>query len=207
LITDISFKLRADCIPVDHGVALHAAVTAALPFLATTPNVGIHTIYGAPAANGWQRPDAGQLLHLSRRARLRIRVPHRLCHRALALSGTVLDLKGHRVSVAEGRVKALAASSVLFSRYVLAPNEMTEQEFLAWARKELAVDTATAPRLICGRQYETAGHSVQNPARSLLVADLGPDQSLALQARGLGPGRLQGCGLFIPHKSIAPVRA
>ncbi|MDE0301598.1 MAG: type I-MYXAN CRISPR-associated protein Cas6/Cmx6, partial [Gammaproteobacteria bacterium] len=34
---------------------------------------------------------------------------------------------------------------------------------------------------------------------------LDPEQSVNLQRQGLGPERLLGCGLFLPHKSIAPV--
>ncbi len=43
-------------------------------------------------------------------------------------------------------------------------------------------------------------------ARSLMVAALSADASLALQQRGLGDGRLLGCGLFVPHKGIEAVR-
>ncbi len=43
--------------------------------------------------------------------------------------------------------------------------------------------------------------------RSLMVADLSPDQSVHLQQIGLGPGRNFGCGLFVPHKGIKPVKA
>ena len=41
--------------------------------------------------------------------------------------------------------------------------------------------------------------------RSLMVADLSPDESVALQAEGLGPERALGCGLFLPHKDIQEV--
>ena len=42
--------------------------------------------------------------------------------------------------------------------------------------------------------------------RSLMVADLEPEQSIRLQQIGLGEGRRIGCGLFLPHKGIAPVK-
>jgi hypothetical protein len=34
---------------------------------------------------------------------------------------------------------------------------------------------------------------------------LSPEQSLRLQQHGLGPQRLLGCGIFVPHKSAAAV--
>jgi len=42
--------------------------------------------------------------------------------------------------------------------------------------------------------------------RSLMVADLEPEQSVRLQQIGLGEGRTIGCGLFIPHKGIKAVK-
>ena len=42
---------------------------------------------------------------------------------------------------------------------------------------------------------------------SMMLHGLGPEQSLRLQQRGLGPHRLLGCGLFVPHKSAAAVGA
>jgi hypothetical protein len=42
--------------------------------------------------------------------------------------------------------------------------------------------------------------------RSLMVADLAPEQSVRLQQAGLGEGRTIGCGLFLPHKGINPVK-
>jgi hypothetical protein len=39
-----------------------------------------------------------------------------------------------------------------------------------------------------------------------MVADLEDDESLDLQAFGLGLGRAMGCGVFHHHKSISSVR-
>ena len=40
---------------------------------------------------------------------------------------------------------------------------------------------------------------------SMMLHALVPEQSLRLQQHGLGPHRLLGCGLFVPHKSAAAV--
>jgi hypothetical protein len=40
-----------------------------------------------------------------------------------------------------------------------------------------------------------------------MVAGLATDESLRLQATGLGIGRRLGCGLFIPHKDVADLRS
>jgi hypothetical protein len=38
-----------------------------------------------------------------------------------------------------------------------------------------------------------------------MLADLSTDESIRLQQQGLGPRRLMGCGIFIPHKGIDAV--
>jgi hypothetical protein len=40
-----------------------------------------------------------------------------------------------------------------------------------------------------------------------MMAGLATEQSVLLQATGLGIGRRLGCGLFIPHKDIADLRS
>ncbi|PIV74684.1 MAG: hypothetical protein COW56_04530, partial [Rhodocyclales bacterium CG17_big_fil_post_rev_8_21_14_2_50_68_7] len=39
----------------------------------------------------------------------------------------------------------------------------------------------------------------------LMLHGLSPEDSLRMQSSGLGTNRTLGCGIFIPHKSIAPV--
>jgi hypothetical protein len=41
--------------------------------------------------------------------------------------------------------------------------------------------------------------------KSVLLADLNATESIRLQQIGLGPHRVMGCGLFIPHKGIAAI--
>jgi CRISPR-associated protein Cas6 len=42
---------------------------------------------------------------------------------------------------------------------------------------------------------------------SLMLHELSPDDSLRMQAIGLGKERKFGCGIFVPHKSAAAVGA
>jgi hypothetical protein len=53
-------------------------------------------------------------------------------------------------------------------------------------------------------------HTIHRPdseikARSILLADLEFDDSIKLQQNGLGHEQLMGCGIFLPHKSLAAV--
>ena len=75
---------------------------------------------------------------------------------------------------------------------------------LAAELKTLEIDCR---KMLCG-----ITHALNFPdgpvfTRSLMVADLEPEQSVRLQQTGLGKGRKIGCGLFIPHKGIKPVKA
>ena len=38
-----------------------------------------------------------------------------------------------------------------------------------------------------------------------MIADLSKENSVLLQDAGLGDGRIYGCGIFLPHKSVDAV--
>ena len=63
----------------------------------------------------------------------------------------------------------------------------------------------------CRKMLGGISHTLAFPdapvvTRSLMVADLEPEQSVHLQQVGLGEGRTFGCGLFLPHKGIKAVK-
>ncbi|MEJ2178567.1 MAG: type I-MYXAN CRISPR-associated protein Cas6/Cmx6 [Gammaproteobacteria bacterium] len=43
------------------------------------------------------------------------------------------------------------------------------------------------------------------PPPPFFLAELEPAESIALQQRGVGLNRALGCGIFLPHKSLAAV--
>jgi CRISPR-associated protein Cas6 len=58
---------------------------------------------------------------------------------------------------------------------------------------------------ICGRPQTLRSEAGTLHGYSLMLHDVPPHKSLQLQDEGMGRNRLLGCGIFIPHKSIAPV--
>ena len=58
---------------------------------------------------------------------------------------------------------------------------------------------------ICGKRQTLQSASGPIHGYSLMLHDVPPHKSLQLQDEGMGRNRLLGCGIFIPHKSIAPV--
>jgi hypothetical protein len=58
---------------------------------------------------------------------------------------------------------------------------------------------------VCGKRHSMVVSGGVLNTFSLMLHALAPEQSLRLQQCGLGPHRLLGCGLFVPHKSAAAV--
>lgn len=207
-IVDAVFAISCRCLPVDHAYALSQAIQAALPWFAQEPDAGLHTVHGAASASGWMRPEgADALLQLSHRARLALRLPRRRLEDAAALLGRTLDVAGWPMLVGKFTARPLSRITTLFSRCVVVAGAGDEAAFLAAAGKELSVLGISPPTVLCGRVTPVATPAHTYQARSLMLAGLTPEQSLALQRHGLGAERTLGCGLFIPHKAIGDLRA
>jgi CRISPR-associated protein Cas6 len=207
-VVDIAFRIACPTLPLDHAHALSSALLKALPWLEDEAYAGLHLIHGAASGNGWFRPEdtENELLHLSKRTRMRLRVPRERLQDAQALSGQSLDIEGHPLEVGASEVSLLSSLPTLFSRYVMTREELDETQFLEEVAGQLkALD------IPCRKMLSGITHTMKFPdgtvfTRSLMVADLEPEQSVRLQQVGLGEGRMFGCGLFMPHKGIKPVK-
>jgi len=207
-IVDAVFAISCRSLPVDHAWALSQAVQVVLPWFAEEPGAGLHLIYGAASASGWMRPEgADALLQLSRRAKLALRLPRRRLDDAAALLGRTLQVAGWPLRVEKIALRPLSRITTLFSRCVVFAAEGDETAFLAAAAGELGALGIRPATMLCGRVTPVATPARTYRTRSLMLAGLTPEQSLALQRHGLGAERKLGCGLFIPHKDIADLRS
>jgi CRISPR-associated protein Cas6 len=207
-VVDVLFALQCREIPVDHCHALSTALLDAAPWL-DEPGCGIHSIHVAGSQNGWERPSHGvdQALLLSRRTKLSIRVPReRVEQLRAALEGKTFDVGGAALGVGSGKPKALSQAATLFARYVAGPAELDEEGFLRWAAEALTALDIRMRKALCGKATALATPAGPLITRSLMLANLSADESVRLQERGLGPHRVMGCGLFIPHKGIDAVQ-
>ena len=207
-IADLLFAIECRQLPVDHAHALSDALARALPWMAEEPLLAVHTIHVAGSQNGWERPAHGTDSHLlvSRRTRLTIRAPkHRIDQLLKTLPGTRLEVGGDPLLVGAGKVKPLSRETTLFARYVAAAPGEDEETFLANAARALGEIGVRVRKALCGRStsLETPWGALHT--RSLLLADLSVEESFQLQRLGLGPNRLMGCGVFIPHKGVDAV--
>lgn len=207
-IVDAVFAISCPRLPVDHAYALSQAIQAALPWFAREPHAGLHTVHGAASGSGWMRPEgADAMLQLSRRAKLALRLPRRRLDDASALLGRTLEVAGWPLRVDTVAVRPLSRITTLFSRCVVLAAEGDEAAFLAAAAAELGALGIKPGTILCGRVTPVATPACTYQTRSLMIAGIAPEQSLALQRQGLGAERKLGCGLFIPHKDIGDLRS
>ena len=206
-IVDLSFKVRCASLPLDHAYGLSAVLHDALPWLEEEDRAGIHLIHGAESGNGWMRPQGPQdILYLSRRTRMTLRLPSARAEEAKVLQGKTLDVAGNALTLGEASVRPLSMIGTVFSRYVIAEEIENEAAFLDEAarmlRQELGIHVK---KMLSGRMQNLAFPEGDIRTRSLMIDGLDMSESIKLQQQGLGPGRKVGCGLFLPHKGIEAV--
>jgi CRISPR-associated protein Cas6 len=202
-VVDVAFQIACRTLPVDHAWALSEAVCAHLPWFAAEPGCGLHTIHVAESGNGWMRPEgADELLYLSRRTRLVLRVASARVNDVQALVGARLSVAGHALNVEKATVRTLGPINAVFARYVVGANEQDENAFLQAAAGELRAMGVQPRKMLCGIEKSLGTPNGPIRTRSLMIADLTPPESVIVQQRGMGPLRHVGCGLFLPHKDI-----
>ena len=210
-IVDLIFDIQCRELTVDHAQELARALKVYLPGLEQDERLGVHSVHLAGSQNGWERPDPslGQRLILSRRTKLRLRVPKE--HQAQvqqALDGAQLDVGGCSMKIGQAKQKLLSGQGTIFSRYVvLEPGEdADENSFLRRIVDHLAGRGIRISKALCGKTTEVAGPDGPLQTRSIMIAGLRPDESVRIQQEGIGPLRHLGCGIFIPHKGIDAVK-
>lgn len=206
-VVDLVYAIQCRSLPVDHAYALFKALHAVLPWLDTEPGAGVHPIHVADSGNGWMRPGRpDDLLQLSRRTKLVLRVPQRRVDEARRLSGQRLDIAGHALQVEQASVRPLSTHTTLFSRYIATDAVLDENAFVERMHADLAAMHVHPKKMLCGIEHTIATPGQPVRTRSLMVADMPVEQSLILQRHGLGRLAHLGCGLFIPHKDVREVR-
>ncbi|MBV2089387.1 MAG: hypothetical protein KUF72_00705 [Candidatus Thiodiazotropha sp. (ex Ctena orbiculata)] len=202
-VLDLLFKINCPTLPIDHAWALSQAIQQALPWFADEPNAGLHLIYGADSGNGWERPSGSdQLLYLSRRTPLALRLPNRRVEDAETLTGQILDIDGHSLEIGKSHTRLLGMTTTLYCRHLIAAEDQSEDEFLQHCVEQLKALKLRFKKVLCGKgeQFETPDGALMT--KSLMVAGLPLDDAVTLQEEGLGPLRTRGFGLFNPHKTV-----
>jgi CRISPR-associated protein Cas6 len=168
----------------------------------------VHSIHVAGSQNGWERPahDSEQRLLPSRRTKLGLRIPKaRLADLKQALEGQTLLIENEPLSIGTGKERPLSTERTLFARYVIAAEQESEDDFLHRIAADLKTRGIKVRKALCGKALSLMTPEGPLSTRSLMLAELTPEESAELQRRGLGEHQAMGCGIFLPHKGIDAV--
>jgi CRISPR-associated protein Cas6 len=204
-VVDLQFGIDCKLLPVDHAYALSTAIQQKLPWFAEDETAALHLIHGADSGNGWERPEAaGDVIYLSRRTKLILRVPAGRVDDAVALCGQELDVAGNLLIVGSASKRQLSITTSLYSRHVVVEPGEDEDAFLQRIVNEMGSMNLRFTKVLCGKEHSLAIPEGVVITRSLLVADLNFDDAITLQERGVGAKahKKLGCGLFIAHKTV-----
>jgi CRISPR-associated protein Cas6 len=191
---DLAFGLRGESIRADYRWALYEALRGVFEWLEDEPLAGIHPLKGLFGM--------GERAGLSRRTKLVLRLPRGRIEQAGTLAGRRLPLDGE-LQVGDPMVRELPGYPVLYAGLVCLG---TSDELAFHARLSAAVKRAEVKcEPIVGKSREIGAGETRCGGFSVMLHGLAPEDSLRIQASGLGEHRKLGCGIFVPHKSIAPV--
>lgn len=207
-VVDIVFGIQGKAIPLDNAYALSNAIEQVLPWVAEDEHMGIHHIFGAESGNGWLRPEntENEILYLSRRQKLTIRIAKQRLDDIQGLTGQTLKVGEHELVVGKSTVRKLSDMNIVFARNVVVSEYgMSEDDFMKACVAQLQELGINVKKMMCGRERTIQLPDKQLITRGLMLADLEKPESVKVQERGLGVGRKLGCGLFLPQKGIDPV--
>ena len=197
-MVDLQFDLIGTTIPADNAQLLADALLPSMPWLAEDAGAGIQHLKGAETNRG----DA--TLNINRRTKLFLRVPKTRTEDMQQLTGRTLDLAGHALQIGAFKAREFQPFANIYAHFV-DTGSATEEQFVQDVMRELDGHFQLRCGFICGKPQTLQSASGPLHGFSLMLHDVPPHKSLQLQDEGLGRNRLLGCGIFIPHKSIAPV--
>ena len=203
-VVDVAFDLPGGRLPIDHAYALFGAVGAVLPWFEDESAARLHQVHTAATGSGWMRPEeaSGDELHLSRRTKLKLRVPKRRAEDSFALSGREMDIDGYSLTPGPGKVVALMPASTLLARHVVCEEGEDEAGLVPRLTRALCDFGINGATLICGRAHRISTPDTVLHTHSVVVTNLDADGAAFLLRQGIGPGGKLGCGIFIPYKRI-----
>ena len=192
---DLVFPVAGSTLPRDHAQALLDALCIQWPWLASEVQAGIHTIKLVPGTQAQAM--------LSQRTKLLLRVPTHRAPELLASATVDLVVAGQPMRLSTPHTRELLPHATLYAYNVAAANA-DEVDFMADVTRELA-ELGVGGERVCGKRQQLTLPGGALNTFSLMLHALAPEHSLRVQCLGIGPHRLLGCGIFIPHKSAAAV--
>ena len=207
-IIDVSFKINCKQIKLDHAWALTDAISALLPWLKDEAQLSVHHIYIPQSGNGWTRSDNfdDEIVHLSRRTRLKIRTPKHRLDEIRSLTSQSIIVENESLTFGQAEEHLLSTITTIVARHVHIPlTNDAEEDFLHEVHQQILKLGINARKMLCGKSHKLKTPDGFIKTRSLMIADITPEESILLQEHGVGDFYNYGCGVFIPQKGITAV--
>lgn len=214
---ELSFGVIGQTLPADHGYGLYSAIARQHPKLHDLEGLAINTIFGKPNHNGE--------IELTERSRLSLRCPSDSVMAVLVLAGTQFGLGKHTIRLVNPEIRQLRAFSDLKARMVAIKHPSAKFDDISpdWfldacdrQLKALGIDASVGiplddtdeparKAMQIKRKENVSQKSKQRETDcvvgySIIVANLLPESSILLQAKGIGGKRKMGCGYFVPYR-------
>ncbi len=193
---NVQFPVNGQKLPADHGYLLYSAISQIKPELHETDWLGIEMISGIPF-------DKGLIVLPTRGAKLHLRIPADKFGEVLSLAGKRLEIEGYTIRLGIPTAQPLLAAASLYARIVTIRGFMEIPEFLEAANRQLEElnikatleipkeEQSRSRRILTIKDKKIVGFS-------LVAQGLNKEDSLRLQAYGIGGRRAMGCGIFNP---------
>jgi len=206
-IIELHFPVKGDTLPSDHSYPLYSAISNLIPEVHGAPWLGIFSIKGRKL-----RPGA---IKISQFTKLRLRLPMSQASDIYKLAGAKVDIGGHSVQFGIPELHMLRPAKRLRSRFVMIKCKDSKgksaeiDSFLASLKKQVAELGVFAEISLEPNQFSTSEEDVfaRRAMRiksatitgfGVILENLSEQDSLLVQAAGLGGKRRMGCGLFEP---------
>lgn len=201
MIRDYVFRVHGDCVRAGYAYPLLATLKLYVPDLAANDRVYFGSLTGV-------RHLGHGYLGIRQNTQWRCRAPSDMQGRISTLCGRRLLLASHVIQLGQLRVEEVVSSPVLHAEFVAIKSQHfaksdrhpEHSEFLGWCTDKLREQYGLRKAMVqVGRRRRL--HIGEHPAATgyaLGLHDLSDEQSLAVQAGGLGGRRHMGGSLFLP---------
>lgn len=204
-LTDTYWELRyplvGKLLPADHGYRLYGAMSRIVPIIHEQTGWRMATIGGTP--NGQRE------VILTPNSRLRIRTSGEKVPLFLQLVQKLLKVEHHSLVLEPPEIHPICPSQTLKARLVVIKGFQEPEPFIGAVKyhlQKLGIDDSKAyiPTNTLGEPDRKAlkVHQHKVVGFSVVVPELNPLDSIALQIHGCGGKPKMGCGFFSPVSSL-----
>lgn len=184
---ELCFHLRGQRLAVDHGFALYSAVSRLIPEFHSDEASGLKLIRGRYCGDG--------MLDISPYSELVLRTPAAHITIYLKLAGKTLTILGQKLLVGIPNTRAILPAQKLFAPLVITRNGQDQCRFEQESARQLQqLGVVCKTQVIKRRTCEIHGKQVVGYA--VAISELGAEESVLLQAQGIGGRRKMGAGFF-----------